>query len=359
MSFDRDDPWQMSKDGVYVEQLNSSSLLSGMFNIVGVVDLPQNYRNKIFDNTETSKRARFMKVALVNLTGTNNGNTLVLNSGDSFTLDCTIFLALFNNLQRFKIDSTIDNFSIAVFDKDNNKIRDISNGEDLTNYNITDDEFKIKVMANASTTIDNIHFEVFTKKSNNDSKVTIAQEQILGLKEQHEKNFDMLYPVGIVIEMDSDANPNNTMRGTWERFAENKFTLGSGSSYSRGQTGGTAAHILTSNEMPTHTHIQNAHTHTQQHHTHTQNAHSHTLSAFGSGGSIWEGHTMRVTPSSSSSVTATWANFSRTTSSVTPTNQNTTAINSNTTGINQNTGGGQSHNNMPPYVVVNKWKRTA
>ena len=30
-----------------------------------------------------------------------------------------------------------------------------------------------------------------------------------------------------------------------------------------------------------------------------------------------------------------------------------------TTATNQNTGGSASHNNMPPYLVVFMWKRTA
>jgi microcystin-dependent protein len=40
--------------------------------------------------------------------------------------------------------------------------------------------------------------------------------------------------------------------------------------------GGAKTHQLTSAEMPSHTHVQNAHTHTQNAHNHAQDPHTHT-----------------------------------------------------------------------------------
>ena len=84
--------------------------------------------------------------------------------------------------------------------------------------------------------------------------------------------------------------------------------------------------IYHKHEVPNHHHSFNhyhsfAHTHNHQHvhtigsHTHTLSNHTHTINA----------HTHTVTP----------------------------------TGSISNTGGGQAHNNMPPYLCVYMWKRTA
>lgn len=121
---------------------------------------------------------------------------------------------------------------------------------------------------------------------------------------------------------------------------------------SLGQTGGQKAVTLTANQIPSHTHTQLEHNHFQNAHNHTQVSHSHSVNQqfypsgweaanFGSGffGSF-RGRT----------IIQGGTNYG--TDGRTPGIQNTTATNQNTTAVNQNTGGGQPHNNLQPYVVV-------
>jgi microcystin-dependent protein len=133
-----------------------------------------------------------------------------------------------------------------------------------------------------------------------------------------------------------------------------------------GASGGTEAETLTVAQMPVHTHTQNAHSHGMTHghtgieHNHTQNPHTHTtpnlrVEQFGTG-------TLGLTLSGGAAepLNLTGTNLTN----ATATNQAQTAgVNNfvgNTGGItatNNNAGSGNAHNNMQPFVVVNKMIR--
>ena len=119
-----------------------------------------------------------------------------------------------------------------------------------------------------------------------------------------------LYPVGSIYMSVNATNPSALFGGTWERLKD-RFLLAAGDSYAAGSTGGEAQHTLTVDEMPYHTHI----------------------------------------------VRVGWSN-SKGWGLITSYGDGTNAVvdSGATTG---GTGGSKPHNNMPPYLAVYMWKRTA
>ena len=118
------------------------------------------------------------------------------------------------------------------------------------------------------------------------------------------------YPVGsIYMNANVSTNPATLlgMTGTtWVEFGEGRMLLGENASHANGSTGGAETHTLTVDEMPAHTHDYTAH--------------------LGTGASGPISLHDRI-PS--------------------------------VTGPTTSTGGGSAHNNMPPYITVYMWKRTA
>ena len=121
-------------------------------------------------------------------------------------------------------------------------------------------------------------------------------------------NIDFVYPIGSIYFSVNSTNPSTLFGGTWEQIKD-RFLLACGSTYSNGSTGGEATHKLTTNELPSHNHGLG----------HGVMEAGNSAHNFFYGGSSYEG-----------------ALFA--------------------TG---NTGGDQEHNNMPPYLAVYVWKRTA
>ena len=126
--------------------------------------------------------------------------------------------------------------------------------------------------------------------------------------------FDTVYPVGAIYMSASSTSPASLFGGTWEQI-QDKFLLAAGSSYAAGNTGGEATHTLTKNEMPTHSH------------------------------EIYSGYGDVVSNVSDAYRYQTWGSSDR-------------GWKTGNLGTS-NIGGGKAHNNMPPYLVVYMWKRTA
>ena len=164
-------------------------------------------------------------------------------------------------------------------------------------------------------------------------------------------NIDQIYPVGCIYMSVNTVSPSLLFGGTWEKL-QDVFLFGANNT-NLGATGGEQTHTLSVNEMPKHTHVQNTHNHTQNSHGHSPGSgRSYLTAPTGSGWGEAKGGTI-----SGSGKYFVYSNSSSHNVYVQGSGS-TTATNQSTVATNKENGGGRAHNNMPPYLAVNIWKRT-
>ena len=147
--------------------------------------------------------------------------------------------------------------------------------------------------------------------------ITLSAKDVGALVKTDLLNY--VYPVGSIYMSVNSTSPASFLGGTWARI-QDRFLLAAGSSYSAGSTGGEATHKITQNELPSHCHA----------------------------GLYWSGDSTNGTP----------INLNGGTGNVylTP---SWTGGGSGSPIYTGSAGGGAAHNNMPPYLAVYMWKRTA
>lgn len=148
--------------------------------------------------------------------------------------------------------------------------------------------------------------------SNNPTTKQYVDNLVNPLAEKFASIIDIVYPVGSIYMSVNAADPSKLFSGTsWEKL-EGRFLLGSNSTYTNGSTGGEATHTLTFSEMPTH---------------------RHSIYYPNAGGPYGDAN---ISYPEGSGVNKTWqAEMCKT----------------------ESAGDSVAHNNMPPYLVVNMWKR--
>ena len=151
--------------------------------------------------------------------------------------------------------------------------------------------------------------------------------------------LNMFYPVGSYYETsDSTFDPNVRWGGTWVLESEGLVHIGAGLNYTVGDTGGEAEVTLSTDEIPAHTHGSKTLTGTLT----SRRQGADYVSFWGSG---------------IVSISAGGANVAS--NGVGTSNKHADVATINATHEHDSVGGGGAHNNMPPYVVVNRWHRTA
>ena len=129
--------------------------------------------------------------------------------------------------------------------------------------------------------------------------------------------LDMVYPVGSIYLSVSGTDPQTLFGGTWSRL-EDVFLLAAGAKHAAGSTGGEESHILTETEIAPHKHAM---------------AYGPESSASSTGFSYGIAAGSATNSAGGRGYASNLGTFSA--------------------------GGGQPHNNMPPYLAVYTWKRTA
>lgn len=122
--------------------------------------------------------------------------------------------------------------------------------------------------------------------------------------------LDYLHPVGSIYQSTDPTSPADLFGGTWEQVKD-VFLLAAGDSHAAGSTGGEETHTLTKAELPDHTH-----------------GYDYT----GQSDATGTGAIKIVSPAGTANAY---------------------------TGKATSNCGGQAHNNMPPYLAVYTWRRTA
>ena len=129
--------------------------------------------------------------------------------------------------------------------------------------------------------------------------------------------LDMVYPVGSIYLSVSGTDPQTLFGGTWARL-EDVFLLAAGAKHAAGSTGGEESHILTEPEIAPHKHAM---------------AYGPESSASSTGFAYGIAAGSATNSAGGRGYASNLGTFSA--------------------------GGGQPHNNMPPYLAVYTWKRTA
>ena len=229
-------------------------------------------------------------------------NGLLKNDG---TVDTTSYVSTSDTQGLLKNDGTVDTTSYLSIHQD------ITDKEDKSN--------KVTSISSSST----------------DTQYPSAKLLYDTTNQLENSIVDMVYPIGSIYMSVNSTSPQTLFGGTWEQIKDT-FLLATGDTYANGSTGGSATVTLTSAQSGL-----KAHGHGMDH----NHNHRHNLNkdfSTGSGGS-----------------TSAYITSSNRKTSTQYTGYDSTASSKKTTDNNTASNASEAHENMPPYLTVYMWKRTA
>ena len=188
--------------------------------------------------------------------------------------------------------------------------------------------------------------------------VTVGQlnKKLSSALDQLNRLAGQLYPVGSIYMNVNNVEPSAIFGGSWERMPSGRMLVNSGDGFSLGQIGGEKEHRLTEDELASHNHdVNNINGNT----TSTAKLVGKFSSSIRSNGDITDVPYRNgfgiVSKESEYGIHAKDGG-----NSSPGRNYVIDASHNHTINLNINmlpSGKNQPHNNMPPYIVVNMWKR--
>lgn len=165
---------------------------------------------------------------------------------------------------------------------------------------------------------------VAAKFEETDNSISANSENITDIQQAINVMWSKIYPIGSIYISAASTSPETLFGGTWEQIKDT-FLLAAGDSYTAGETGGETTHTLTESELPEidgkfATAVVGQHT--------SRGVAGH---AYGTDLGTFETGAIKGTD----------------------------ITNATQYGYGYKFGNGQPHNNMPPYLAVYVWKRTA
>lgn len=184
----------------------------------------------------------------------------------------------------------------------------------------------------------NLNINCLTSKQNkfhldSDGNLSVNTLTVLNGTNNNSINIaDAVYPIGSIYMSVNESNPATLFGGIWVQLKD-RFLLGAGDTYTNGATAGESTCTLTVEEIPSHNHAMNS-----------NGIHTHGVQGY------WRSYDTTATAKVISYEKVSDDTASSSTPVLSSGSHKHTIL---------NTGGGIAHNNMPPYLVVYMWKRTA